>query len=537
MVLHGKQIIGSQKLSAESDEVFFGIDPRTGENLPTEFHEATTGEIDAAVLAARVAFDPFRRTSAEQRAQFLEAIADETEVLGDSLLERASAETGHPLDRCAAERTRSVNQARLFAEFIREGSWVDARIDTAELDRKPIPKPDVRSMMLPVGPVAVFGASNFPIAISVLGADTISAFACGCPVVIKAHPAHPGTCEISAQAILSAAEKCNLPDGVFSMVHGRGHEVGIELVKHPELAAAAFTGSLVGGRALFDVANSRPNPIPFYAELGSVNPIFVLPGALENDGVDRVAEGYITALTTGVGQFCTNPGLVFGLGSETWERFAAASQKKVSQYLPQTMLHAGIHHAYVSGVERLKEKSELILTSESSQAPVPEKAEAGCYLFRTNAAGLGANPDLYEEIFGPVSTLVECAAPEEMEKFAEQLDGSLTASVHGTEDDLQTYRGLVSVLERKVGRLIFNGYPVGLEVCHSMHHGGPYPATCHSHFTSIGTRCINRFVRPVCYQNWPQSVLPPELQDDNPMGIMRMVDSVQSKSIGSNNQS
>ncbi len=526
MDLHGKQIIGIQSTSAESGETFFGINPRNGNDLPTAFHEATAEEVDAAAQLAQNAFDSFRQTTAEQRALFLEAIADETEAISEPLIERASAETGHPVARCAAEISRSVNQARLFAEFIREGSWVDARIDRADPNRKPAPKPDVRSMMLPMGPIAVFGASNFPIAISVLGADVISALACGCPVVVKGHPAHPGTCEISAEAIIRAAKKCNLPEGVFSLVHGKGHAVGIELVKHPAICAGAFTGSLAGGRALFDVANNRPDPIPFYAELGSVNPIFVLPGALA-ERADQIAEGFVAALTTGVGQFCTSPGLVFGLGSKGLENFSKAAVEKVSEYIPQTMLHAGIHHAFVSGVDSLKNCNELELTGESAQRPLPEKAEAGCYLFQTDAAGLETNPALYEEIFGPVSTVVECGSPDELEKFAEQLDGSLSASVHGTEEDLKNYARLITILERKTGRLVFNGYPVGLEVCHSMHHGGPFPATCHSHFTSVGTRCINRFVRPVCYQDWPQSALPVELQDTNPAEIWRIVDGEQ----------
>ncbi len=523
MAMHGKQFIGIQNTSAESNETFFGIDPRTGKELSTAFHEATTEEVDAAAQLARNAFDPFRQTTAEQRALFLEAIADEAEAISEPLIERASAETGHPHARCAAEISRSVNQARLFAAFIREGSWLDARIDLADPDRQPAPKPDVRSMMLPIGPIAVFGASNFPIAISVLGADTISALACGCPVVVKGHPAHPGTCEISAEAIIRAARKCNLPEGVFSLVHGKGHEVGIELVKHPAICAGAFTGSLAGGRALFDVANNRPSPIPFYAELGSVNPIFVLPGALAERG-DQIAEGFVTALTTGVGQFCTSPGLVFGLGSNDLKSFSNTAAEKVSEYAPQTMLHAGIHHAYVSGVDSLKSRDALQLIGESAQTPSLEKAEAGCYLFQTDAAGLDANPALYEEIFGPVSTVVECGSPGDMEKFAEQLDGSLSACIHGNEEDLQNYQRLITILERKTGRLIFNGYPVGLEVCHSMHHGGPFPATCHSHFTSVGTRCINRFVRPVCYQDWPQSALPVELQNENLAEIWRMVD-------------
>lgn len=522
MNLHGQQIIGREK-SSLSSETFHGVNPRTGERLDPPFYESINAEIDQALQLAELTFEKFRKTTPEQRALFLEAIADETIALGDELLERASAETGHPLPRCGMERDRSVNQARLFANFVREGSWVDARIDRGDASRQPIPKPDVRSLMQPVGPIVIFGASNFPIAISVLGADTISAFACGCPVVVKAHPAHPGTCEIAARAVIAAAEKTGMPAGVFSLVHGKSNEVGQALVKHPLTAAAAFTGSLAGGRALFDVANSRPVPIPFYAEMGSVNPIFVLPGALAERG-EKIAEEFVGSLTMGVGQFCTNPGLVLGMDSEEWSEFIQTAARKVAEYVPQTMLHAGIHHAFVSGVEERKQADGLSLVGESRQEPSKEKSEAACYLFETDATGLSENPDLAEELFGPVSTLVKCHSPLEMEAFAKTLSGSLTASVHGTEDDLKEYAGLISVLEKKVGRLIFNGYPVGLEVCHSIHHGGPFPATCHSYFTSIGTRCIQRFVRPVCFQDWPQSALPPELQDGNPLGVLRILD-------------
>jgi len=522
MELHGLHIIANTQ-SARASSTFHAFDPSTGASLEPAFHEATTEEIDFAAQAAHDAFEAFRQTTPEQRAAFLEAIADETLALGDALLDRASAETGHPRARCEAERMRSVNQARLFASFVREGSWVDARIDTAEPDRQPLPKPDVRSLMQPVGPVAVFGASNFPIAISVLGSDTVSAFAAGCPVVVKAHPAHPGTCEIASAAIVAAAVKTGMPEGVFSLVHGKEHACGIELVKHPRIMAAAFTGSLAGGRALFDVANARPRPIPFFAEMGSVNPVFVLPGALAENG-EAIARDFVASLTTGVGQFCTNPGLVFGLDSPEWRHFRDMAASHVRSWAPQTMLHAGIHRAYQYGIEERRGRDALALVAESDGEPRPERSEAAGFLFETDAAGLAENPSLYEELFGPVSTLVKCGAPGDLERFAEQLDGSLTASVHGTPDDLKKYSGLLSVLERKAGRLIFNGYPVGLEVCHAMHHGGPYPATCHSHFTSIGTRCIQRFVRPVCYQSWPQEALPAELRDDNPRGIWRLVD-------------
>jgi len=528
--MHGHQIIGD-RLSAELSEVFQGIDPRNGAGLPGDFHEASHAEIARAVETAAAAFDAFRATSPETRALFLEAIAEETLAAGDDLLTRASAETGHPLDRCASERFRSVNQARLFAAMLREGSWVDARIDLSDPHRQPLPKPDLRSLLLPVGPVAVFGASNFPIAISVLGADTISAFAAGCPVVIKAHPAHPGTCEIAAGIVQKAIARSGLDPGIFSMVHGRSARVGSELVRHPALAAAAFTGSLRGGRALFDAANSRPAPIPFYAEMGSVNPIFILPGALARDAAG-MARGFVASLTTGVGQFCTNPGLVFGLRqSPGWDVFLQTSSQRVREYDPQTMLHAGIHFSYEEGIRSLQGMSGLRELSRSGREPAPAKCEAASYLFETTAEGFRRNPSLYEEIFGPVSTMVGCQGAEEMEAFAAELEGSLTASIHGTEEDLAAHARLVAILEKKAGRLIFNGYPVGLEICHSIHHGGPYPATCHSYFTSIGTRCILRFVRPVCYQNWPDAALPDALKNGNPLGIQRLVNGERSREV------
>jgi len=522
MTLTGHQRIGSRE-SAEGADTFRGVNPATGEELSPAFHEASAAEIDAAVELADAAFPVFRDLPAEARADFLEAICEETLAVSDVLLERAAAETGYPLARCAMERDRAVNQARLFADLVREGSWADARIDHGDPARAPMPKPDVRSLLEPVGPVAVFGASNFPIAISVLGADTVSAFACGCPVVVKGHPAHPGTCEIAAEAILRAAARTGMPEGVFSLVQGRSHETGAALVRHPKLAAAAFTGSLAGGRALFDLANSRPVPIPFYAEMGSVNPVFVLPGALEEDSA-TLATGFVSALTMGVGQFCTNPALVFGCASESWERFSAEVGERVAAFAPATMLHPGIRRSYAEGIEKRLAKTELHLRGASATEARPEANEAAAYVFETDQEGLMRDLTLYDELFGPVSTLVSCGGIDEMVAAAEKLEGSLSATVHGSEEDLAAAAPLVSLLRRKAGRLIFNGFPVGIEVCHSMHHGGPYPATAHSFFTSIGTRCILRFVRPVCYQNWPAPLLPEALRDLNPRGLWRLVD-------------
>ncbi len=522
MNLTGHQLIGNLE-SAESDEVFPATNPANGKGLETIFHEATENEIDRAVELADSIFGEFRDLLADTRADFIEAICEETLALGDELLERASAETGHPLARCTMERDRAVNQARMFAELIREGSWADARIDRGDPARKPMPKPDVRSLLQPIGPVTVFGASNFPIAISVLGADTISAFATGCPVIVKAHPAHPGTCELAARCILKAAARTNMPEGVFSMVHGRSIEVGTWLVQHPKITAGAFTGSLAGGRALMDVAAKRPVPIPFYAEMGSVNPLFILPGALKERG-EQIATGFVNALTLGVGQFCTNPGLVVGLKSDQWTEFKSLTKEKVADFEPATMLHAGIHAAYDSGIKSRSESDQLELLGQSANEPDPDANEAAAYLFQTTQQGLLDDPTLLDELFGPASTLVECSDVEGLVAVAEKLEGTLSATVHGTEEDMMTYRPLLKVLQRKAGRLIFNGYPVGIEVCHSIHHGGPYPAASHSYFTSVGTRSVQRFVRPVCYQDWPDSQLPMALQNANPRGVWRLID-------------
>lgn len=527
MDLTGKHLIGNQE-SAESADSFSPFNPAQGSPLEPLYFEASEREVDTAVSLAVSAFDLFRQRSAEARADFLEAIATETLALGDEFLERASAETGHPLPRCASERDRAVLHTRQFAELIREGSWVDARIDLPNPSRQPLPRPDVRSLMQAVGPVAVFGASNFPIAISVLGADTMSALAAGCPVVVKAHPGHPGTCELAARAILRAAESTRMPEGVFSLLHGKSNAVGARLVSHPGIVAAAFTGSLGGGRALYNLANSRPVPIPFYAEMGSVNPVFLLPGALKSR-TSHIAEGFTAALTAGVGQFCTNPGLVLGLESEEWSNFTELACERVATYAPATMLHAGIHSTYEAGIETRLENETLELVGQSTTKADPAKCEAAAYLFRTTQEGLLGDPTLFEELFGPVSTLVSCGDPADMVAVAERLEGSLSATIHGTESDLANYRDLVTVLQRKAGRLIFNGYPVGIEVCHSMHHGGPYPATTHSHFTSIGTRAISRFIRPVCYQDWPDTMLPIELQNANPRGVWRMLNGARTR--------
>ncbi|MHA3774275.1 aldehyde dehydrogenase (NADP(+)) [Verrucomicrobiota bacterium sgz303538] len=519
--LHGKSFVAGV-LFEPAGRSFRAVSPLDSQQLDPEFHDATSEAVDQALTAAEEAFVTYRRTTPEQRAQFLERIADEIVALGDGLLERAHRETGLPLDRLTGERGRTVGQLRLFADLVREGSWIDARIDTALPDRKPVPKPDLRRMLIPLGPVIVFGASNFPLAFSVAGGDTASALAAGNPVVVKGHPAHPGTSELVATAITRAIEACGLPTGVFSMLHGNGPEVGAALVRHPLARAVGFTGSRKAGRALFDAAAARPEPIPVFAEMSSVNPIFVLPGALRERKA-QIAEGLKNSITMGVGQFCTKPGLVFALGGEDLQGFAQALTEGIRKAAPATMLHSGICNSFSQGVDKLRETSGVVVLASADADADTAKTHGAAVVFATDTENFARNPELHEELFGPATLIVDAQKPQDLLEIARRMEGQLTATLHGTPEDLANAAELISILERKAGRLLVNGFPTGVEVCPSMHHGGPYPATTDERFTSVGTAAILRFARPVCYQSFPASALPPELQDNNPRGIMRLV--------------
>jgi len=522
MTLHGQSIIAG-KVTSSDGATFMASNPSNGEKLEPQFYEAGADLADAALQAADAAFDELRAKSAEQRAAMLDAIAVNVEALGDALLERAHAETGLPMARLTGERGRLTGQARLFANLLRDGSWLEARIDRAIPDRQPMPKPDIRRMMQPVGPVVVFGASNFPFAISLAGTDTVSALGAGCPVIVKAHPGHPGTSEMVAGAVIKAMEETGMPAGAFSMVQGKEVEIGVGLVKHPLTAAVAFTGSLKGGRALYDVACARPRPIPFYGELGSVNPVFLLPGALQERS-EKMAEAFVGSLTMGVGQFCTNPGIVFGVKSEGLKNFVEKTSSLVRAFPPSTMLHGGISSAYSRGLEKLRISNGVELEALSEGTARGGAAQASAAIFTTDIATYEANEELREEVFGPASIIARGSSKEDLERIAESLEGQLTASIHGTVKDLKEHSRLIRILERKVGRIIFNGFGTGIEVCPSMHHGGPYPATTHSFFTSIGTAAIYRFVKPVCYQGFPDECLPEALQSKNTAGAWRLVD-------------
>ena len=413
-----------------------------------------------------------------------------------------------------------INQLKLFAELLKEGSWVDARIETAEPERKPLPKPDIRSMKKALGPVGIFGASNFPLAFSVAGGDTASALAAGCTVVVKAHPAHPGTCEMIGTAITNAVKKTGMPDGVFSMLHGRSAEVGMAIVKHPFIKAIGFTGSFIGGKAIFNAAVQRPEPIPVYAEMGSTNPVFILPGAMK-ERKEEISKGLTASVTLGVGQFCTNPGLVFYENSGDAEEFQKITAAYFADVTSSTMLTEGITNAYKNGIENIRKNNSIkVLAAGKSGAA---SCEGTAYLLQTDAMRFLSNHKLEEEIFGPSTLTVKADNKTELIKAAENLKGHLTATLHANKEDLENYKELVEILERKAGRLIINGYPTGVEVCHSMVHGGPFPATTDSKTTSVGTLAINRFTRPVCYQNFPDELLPDELKNNNPLGILRMV--------------
>lgn len=520
MNVHGKSLIAGVPIASDS-RPFYALSPLTGEELEPPFHEAGEAEIERALDLAEHAFAFFGTATTEVRAAFLEKIAEEIVGLGDDLLQRAHLETGLPLARLTGERGRTVGQLRLFAEIVREGSWCDARIDTALPDRQPLPRPDLRRMLAPLGPVAVFGASNFPLAFSTAGGDTASAFAAGNPVIVKAHPAHPGTGELVGTAIARAAAACGLPGGVFSMLHG-GAETALELVRHPLVRAVGFTGSRKAGRALFDAAAARPDPIPVFAEMSSLNPVFILPGALR-ERLPQLVEGLKNSVTMGVGQFCTKPGLVFGLGGGEFSEFAQNFAAAMRTVAPGTMLSPGICRAFHDGLETMEGVPGVIALAMSDTAPHTTKTQGEAIVFATDAENFLQQPALHEEVFGPYTLLINAPDFPQLVHLAQRLEGQLTATIHATGEDLANADDLLAVLRRKAGRIVINGFPTGVEVSPAMHHGGPFPATTDERFTSVGTAAIQRFARPICLQSMPASALPPELLDDNPRGLMRLV--------------
>lgn len=476
--------------------------------------------IDKVLRQSSVAFQTYRTRSGKQKAAFLEAIAASIESLGDQLIKTAMEETNLPEARLVGERGRTCNQLRQFAAMVSEGSWVDARIDTALPDRQPLPKPDLRKMMVPLGPVVVFGASNFPFAYSTAGVDTASALAAGCTVVLKAHPAHPKTSDLVAGAIEQAIAKCGEHPHVFQHVHSPTFETGKLLVQHPLTKAVGFTGSFSGGKALYDYATARKEPIPVFAEMGSINPVFILPGALKARG-EKVAEMYAASITQGVGQFCTNPGLMLSIESPSLDAFTKDLAAKIRNVAPATMLHPGIAENFVKNRGKALREKGVELIAESG---TPAQANQGIPTVATVKSGdFLKNPALVEEVFGPYSLLVVSPSREELYKALDAIPGQLTATIIGEEDELKEYADFIQRVTDRVGRVIVNGVPTGVEVCPAMHHGGPFPATTDSRFTSVGIDAAKRWVRPVSFQGFPHDLLPQELQDQNPLGIWRLV--------------
>jgi NADP-dependent aldehyde dehydrogenase len=521
-MLTGSNLIGSRE-SRMGGSAFHAHDPATGAALEPSFAEATPLEVDAAARAAESAFEAYAGLPSARRAAFLRAIAERLLALGDALLERAQAETALPRPRLEGERARTAHQARLFADLLDEGSWVDARIDRALPDRKPAPRPDLRRMLVPLGPVAVFGASNFPLAFSAAGGDTVAALAAGCPVVVKAHPAHPGTSELAGRAVLDAAREAGMPDGVFSMVHGPSPAVGHALVTHPAIQAVGFTGSFRGGKALFDTAARREQPIPVFAEMGSANPVFVLPDALAIRG-EEIAQALAASVTLGCGQFCTNPGLTFVAPGDAASAFLSRLGGLLAGAPAGTMVHAGIKAAYDAELAAVGAIPGVSVAARSMARGPNTATEAQPALLLADAAAFAAHDRLGEEIYGPVTLAVRCGSKDELLAGARRLRGHLTATVQATARDLAAFAELLPILVRKAGRVVLNGVPTGVEVTHAMHHGGPWPATTDPRATSVGTAAILRFARPVAFQDVPDQALPEELRNTNPRGIWRLVD-------------
>lgn len=518
MRITGTMLIGKSEVLGTQGTIR-AFNPAAGIELDPAFGVGSEAEVDRACKLAEQAFDSFRETSLADRARFLRRIGQGIMELGNALIERAAAETGLPKGRIEGERSRTVGQLEMFASIVEKGRWIGATIDSALPDRKPQPRPDLRLRRIALGPVAVFAASNFPLAFSVAGGDTASALAAGCPVVVKSHSSHLGTSELVGRAIQRAVAECGLAEGVFSLVLGKGNIIGQALVSHPAIKAVGFTGSRQGGLSLMKTAANRTEPIPVYAEMSSVNPIFLFPSALEKDA-ETIAKGFVDSVTLGVGQFCTNPGIVIGIEGSGFERFSRAAEKEMSTRSAGTMLSPGIQAAYKRGVERL-------LSAESLNKLVQvEPGEGHCLgapaLFSVEGANLLAKPELADEVFGPSSILVSCSTSEEMRAVAEQMEGQLTASIFAEGEDLEMARRLMPVLERKVGRIVYKAFPTGVEVSWAMVHGGPFPATSDSRATSVGAGAIDRFLRPVSYQNMPAALLPDALQDANPSRIPRI---------------
>ena len=483
------------------------------------FQDSTKEQIDQVMESAWSAFHMYRKCSLKQRADFMRAIAKQLDLLGDELIITAGKETSLPEARLRGERARTIFQLNSYADACERGEWLEARIDTAVPDKAP-PKPDIRKMLVPLGPVVVFGAANFPFAYSTAGGDTATAFAAGCPVIVKAHPAHAATSGLVASAITKAVQESGLPSGVFAHVYGKAFEVGEALLKHPYTKAVGFTGSFTGGKQLFDWANQRKEPIPVFAEMSSTNPVFLLPEKMKTSAAE-IAKQYAGSVTLGVGQFCTNPGLIIGIEGAALDLFCSTLSAEIKAIAPATMLHEGICKNYESKKEEVLGQPDVETIALSTiDAGVNQGAPA---IALTTAGTFMSNPRLHQEVFGPFSLIIKCRNVEEMQEVARHIDGQLTATLMATDEDIQRNTALVDTVQDLCGRFIINGVPTGVEVCLSMQHGGPYPSTTDSRFTSVGADGIKRFARPVAFQNWSNHLLPDELKNENPLNIWRTV--------------
>jgi 2,5-dioxopentanoate dehydrogenase len=526
-MIHGKNFIGNE-LSAEGSITFQTFSPTNLQELPELFAQATKQETDLAVAKAVEAYQTYKKKSGMEKATFLRAIAEEIELLGSTLIERACAESGLPEGRIIGERGRTVAQLRLFASVLEDGSWVEASIDSPLPNRLSAARPDIRKMLRPVGPVVVFTASNFPLAFSTAGGDTTSAFAAGNPVIVKVHPYHAGTNELVAGAIIRAAQKTGMPDGVFSSLNAIDFSVGQVLVLHPEVKSVAFTGSFSGGKSLFELAQKREEPIPVFAEMGSVNPVILLPEKVKEDPA-KLATTIAGSINLGAGQFCTNPGVLVALKSAETESFKTELANQIIKLLPGTMLHQNISNTFARKTKDVLDVQVVKKLAESENEC--GELRGNPVVATVSGKDFIQNPDLAEEIFGPFSLLIECDAAEELTQVLKTFRGQLTASVLGTSADITAFRNQIEILQEVVGRLIFNGMPTGVEVGYSMQHGGPFPATTDGRFTSVGVDAIKRFVRPVSFQDAPNEYLPNELKDANPLGIWRRVDGQLTKEV------
>ncbi|MCE7796767.1 aldehyde dehydrogenase (NADP(+)) [Sphingobium sufflavum] len=508
-------------MSVQPEDAVFAIAPATGERLEPGYPVAKPADVEAACMAAAAAFPTYRATRLENRAIFLDAIAEEIMALGDDLILRVMAESGLPRARLEGERGRTCNQLRHFAGVLREGSFLEARIDPALPDRQPAPRPDLRLQNVPLGPVAVFGASNFPLAFSVAGGDTASALAAGCPVVVKAHNAHPGTSRMVADAVHRAAVRCGIPAGTFALIFGLSNEVGGALVADPRIKAVGFTGSRTGGLALMQIAAARPEPIPVYAEMSSINPVLIFPGALA-ERAEAIGTAFAASLQMGAGQFCTNPGLVIAVDGAGIDAFIASARASIEGAAPQTMLTPAIHAAYGDGIAWLSGHDEVETLAKGGAASGPHQARP--MLFQTDAWSFDADERLGTEVFGSASLLVRAERLDDIHHLIAGLEGQLTIAIHMADSDRDAVAAILPLLETKAGRILFNGFGTGVEVSHAMVHGGPFPATSDGRSTSVGSLAIKRFLRLLCYQDMPVDLLPEPLRDDNPLALWRMTD-------------